>query len=104
MRDFDQEADIVRAGIAGNEGSEFPVEDDDIGFGFVDGIIGGSDVGKTTILEVITLLLSVCLLSVWKDSGFTNPEDYFVRILPIRARQPLGRCRTGPYPPVEAEA
>jgi putative ATP-dependent endonuclease of OLD family len=62
-------------------------------------IIGGSDVGKTTILEVITLLLSV-----WKDSGFTNPEDYFVRILPIRARQPLGRCRTGPSPPVEAAA
>jgi putative ATP-dependent endonuclease of OLD family len=34
-------------------------------------IIGGSDVGKTTILEVITFIISV-----WKDSGFTNAEVY----------------------------
>jgi hypothetical protein len=28
----------------------------------------------------------------------------FVRIPPIRTRQPLGRCRSGPYPPLEAAA
>jgi hypothetical protein len=41
---FEQEADILRSGIVGNEGLEFTVDDDDFGDWLVDRIVGGRDI------------------------------------------------------------